>query len=189
MNYYNILILPAKKKIIYRIVEKQIQKRNSAKSNPSNHSGKGANKLKGIQTYNLLIQRAEYVDGKGWTNFETLPFCKPNNNFAHPALSPDGRMLYFASDMPGTKGQSDIWRVEILANGGYGEPQNLGDNINTEGRDTFPFISDEGKLFFATDGHVGLGGLDIFVAKIGDDGTVGEAFNVGKPVNSSADFM
>jgi len=89
--------------------------------------------------------------------------------------------------MPGTKGLSDVWRVSINADGTYGTPENLGEKINTEGRETFPFISSDGRLFFATDGHVGLGGLDVFVAQIEDNGTVGDAYNAGKPVNSSYD--
>jgi len=89
--------------------------------------------------------------------------------------------------MPGTNGLSDLWRVTINTDGTFSTPENLGETINTEGRETFPFISSDGRLFFATDGHVGLGGLDVFVAEIASDGTLGEAYNTGKPVNSSYD--
>ena len=89
--------------------------------------------------------------------------------------------------MPGTKGLSDIWKTAVHADGSFGEPVNLGESINTEARETFPFITSENKLFFATDGHVGLGGLDVFVAELDENGNPGGAYNAGKPVNSSAD--
>lgn len=123
----------------------------------------------------------------GWSIPEELPFNSNEFSTAHPALSPDESLLYFASDRPGTKGLSDLWKVAIHADGTFGEPQNLGDKINTAGRETFPFISEGNKLFYATDGHVGLGGLDIFIAQLDTDGNVGESYNVGKPLNSSAD--
>lgn len=125
-------------------------------------------------------------DGDSWTTPVELPFNSDQYSTAHPALSPDGNTLYFASDMPGTKGLSDIWKVSINGDGTYSNPVNLGDNINTEGRETFPFVTSENKMFFATDGHAGLGGLDVFVTLLTDKGT-GEAFNAGKPVNSTAD--
>lgn len=137
-------------------------------------------------TNKLKLYRSELRDGK-WQEAEELPFNSDEYSVAHPALSPDEQTLYFASDMPGTLGLSDLWKVAINSDGTYGEPVNLGATVNTEGRDTFPFISSKGKLFFATDGHVGLGGLDVFVSQLDDDGIPGEAFNVGKPVNSPVD--
>ena len=128
-----------------------------------------------------------YKRGGEWSTPEELPFNSNEYSTAHPALSPDGKTLYFASDMPGTKGLSDIWMSTINEDGTYGIPINLGSEINTEGRETFPFVSSENKLFYATDGHVGLGGLDVFVTQLSDDGKVGTSYNVGKPVNSSAD--
>ena len=128
-----------------------------------------------------------YKSNEGWSTPEELPFNSDDFSTAHPALSPDGETLYFASDRPGTKGLSDLWKVSINSDGSFGDPVNLGDEINTEGRETFPFISENNKLFFASDGHVGLGGLDVFVTQLAENGTTGEAFNVGKPVNSSAD--
>ncbi|SHJ38286.1 OmpA family protein [Aquimarina spongiae] len=133
----------------------------------------------------LKIYRASLIDGK-WTNIVELPFSSDNYSVSHPALSADGKKLYFASDMPGTLGQSDLYVVDILGNQKYGNPKNLGPKINTEGRETFPYISDSGRLYFASDGHVGLGGLDIFVAVPSESGFSG-AFNVGRPVNSSKD--
>lgn len=124
--------------------------------------------------------------GGKWSIPEELPFNSDEYNTAHPALSPDGTMLYFASDMPGTKGLSDIWMSTINGDGSYGTPVNLGDKINTEGRETFPFVSGDNKMFFASDGHIGLGGLDVFVTQL-ENGSIGDSYNVGKPVNSSAD--
>lgn len=128
-----------------------------------------------------------YKTSKGWSTPEELSFNSDDFSTAHPALSADESTLYFASDRPGTRGLSDIWKVEVYPSGDFGEPVNLGDRINTEGRETFPFVSEDSKLFYATDGHLGLGGLDIFVTELSDQGTVGDSYNVGKPVNSSAD--
>ncbi len=89
--------------------------------------------------------------------------------------------------MPGTKGQSDIFKVDILENETYGTPVNIGGGINTEGRETFPFISADNELYFASDGHPGLGGLDIFVAKYSNQGVLGDVYNVGEPVNGPLD--
>jgi outer membrane protein OmpA-like peptidoglycan-associated protein/tetratricopeptide (TPR) repeat protein len=131
-----------------------------------------------------------YVSEKsndGWSVPVELPFNSDEFSTAHPALSPEEDILYFASDRPGTKGLSDLWMVTINGDGSYGEPVNLGDRINTEGRETFPFISSDNKLFYASDGHLGLGGLDIFVSMLDAAGSIGDSYNVGKPVNSSAD--
>jgi outer membrane protein OmpA-like peptidoglycan-associated protein len=133
----------------------------------------------------LKIYRANY-DGKEWTNVQELPFNSDQYSVAHPALSPDDKTLYFASDMPGTLGQADIYKVAIN-NGTFGTPINLGNTINTQGRETFPFVSGDNELYFATDGHPGLGGLDIFVSKIKKDGSLDDAQNVGEPVNGKTD--
>lgn len=122
-----------------------------------------------------------------WSEPKELPFCSDNYSVAHPALNPDESKLYFSSDMPGTLGLSDIFVVDINEDGSFGEPENLGDNINTEGRENFPFISQESELFFSSNGHVGLGGLDVFVSVIKEDDGYGEVFNLGRPVNSSKD--
>lgn len=125
--------------------------------------------------------------GDKWSKPEELPFNSDEYSVAHPALSPDGKQLYFASDMPGSSGDSDLYVVDILSDGDFGEPRNLGSEINTEARETFPFISKDGTLFFASDGHVGLGGLDIFETKIRANGSIAEIKNVGTPVNSPQD--
>ncbi len=133
----------------------------------------------------LKLYKATLKDGI-WSNITELPFSSNEYSVSHPSLSADGTKLYFASDMPGSLGQSDLFVVDVLRNGKYGEPKNLGNKINTEGRETFPYISDGGSLYFSSDGHVGLGGLDIFVA-VPEDFGFSSAFNVGKPINSSKD--
>ncbi len=134
----------------------------------------------------LKIYSAQKVNGK-WTNIKELPFNSDNYSTAHPALSPDGKWMYFSSDRSGTLGQSDLYRVPILAADRFGQPENLGNRINTEGRESFPFISELNELYFTSDGHPGLGGLDIFVVKIKDDNTLGAVQNIGAPANSPFD--
>lgn len=131
------------------------------------------------------IYKAEFVNGE-WTNIKELPFSNDNYKTAHPALSPDEKTLYFASDMPGSIGNSDLYRVSIDSNGKFGTPENLGPTINTEGRETFPFVDADNNLFFASDGHPGLGGLDIFEAKFSNN-TFEKPINIGKPLNSPMD--
>ncbi|AOW09042.1 OmpA family protein [Flavobacterium gilvum] len=126
-------------------------------------------------------------DGDDWKNIKELPFNSDNYNVAHPALSLDEKTLYFASDMPGSIGASDIYMVSINADDSYGIPMNLGPTVNTEGKETFPFISGENELYFASDGHPGLGGLDVFIAKPKKEGGFENPINVGEPVNSSSD--
>ncbi len=133
----------------------------------------------------LKLYKATLVDDK-WTDITELPFCSDNYSVSHPSLSADGKKLYFASDMPGTYGKSDLYVVDVLGGGKFGKPKNLGETINTEGRETFPYLSDSGRLFFASDGHVGLGGLDVFVAEPEESG-FSDAYNVGKPINSPKD--
>lgn len=126
-------------------------------------------------------------NGEEWDTVTELPFNSNEYSCAHPALSPDEKTLYFSSNMPGTKGMSDIYKVDILSDGNFGKPINLGDKINTEARETFPFISNNNELYFASDGHPGLGGLDIFVTHLKADGKHGKIKNVGEPVNSNFD--
>jgi len=134
----------------------------------------------------LKIYKGVLENGK-WANITELPFTSDNYSTAHPALSIDEKTLYFASDMPGTLGQSDLFKVAINADGTFGTPENLGNKINTEGRETFPYITEEGELYFASDGQLGLGGLDVFVTQINKDGSYGEIKNVGAPVNGPKD--
>jgi outer membrane protein OmpA-like peptidoglycan-associated protein/tetratricopeptide (TPR) repeat protein len=134
----------------------------------------------------LKLYQASLVQGE-WINIEELPFNSDQYSVAHPALSIDDKTLYFASDMPGTLGQSDLFKVSINEDGTFGKPENLGASINTEGRETFPFISGDNELYFATDGRPGLGGLDVFVSKINKDGSYDEVQNLGEPINSKLD--
>lgn len=133
----------------------------------------------------LKIYRAT-LEKDRWTNIEELPFNSDEYSVAHPALSADGTKLYFASDMPDSRGLSDLYVIDINADGSFGEPKNLGDKINTEGRETFPYVSDSGRLYFASDAHIGLGGLDVFVA-VPEGSGFSIPYNVGRPVNSSED--
>lgn len=139
----------------------------------------------------LKLYKAEKLSNGKWGNVIELPFNSDNYSVAHPALSTDEKYLYFASDMPGTKGLSDLFVSEIQGNNTYGSPRSLEGGINTEGRETFPFITKSGKLFFASDGHIGLGGLDVFVAepsKISSSkASFNEPLNVGNPVNTPDD--
>lgn len=122
-----------------------------------------------------------------WSEAIALPFNSDNYSVAHPALSADEKTLYFASDMPGSLGESDIFKVSIADNDSLGVPENLGFPINTEARETFPFISEENVLYFSSEGHPGLGGLDVFAIKILDNGYSKKVLNVGESVNSSWD--
>jgi outer membrane protein OmpA-like peptidoglycan-associated protein len=132
----------------------------------------------------LKIYKSIKVNGE-WEEPTELPFNSDTYSTGHPALSPDGKLLYFVSDMPGSMGESDIFVVDILEDGSYSDPKNLGPEINTKKREMFPFVSDK-KLYFSSDGHVGLGGLDVFEATLNEDGFQ-EVINVGKPVNSNKD--
>jgi len=134
----------------------------------------------------LKIYTATFVNGK-WTGIKELPFNSNDYQTAHPALSSDEKTLYFVSDMPGTKGASDLFKVAINGDGTYGKPINLGDLINTEGRETFPMLTSNGEFYFASDGHPGLGGLDVYYAQIQKDGSFKRVHNLGEPVNSSND--
>ena len=107
------------------------------------------------------------------------------SSFAHPAISPDGEWLYFVSDMPGGKGGLDIWRVRITA-AGFGGIENLGAPINTEGDECFPVFRPNGDLYFSSNGHPGMGGLDIYIAKIGKDRKY-HLEHPGYPLNSQGD--
>lgn len=133
----------------------------------------------------LKIYKATLKDGK-WQDITELPFNNDNYSVAHPALSLDQKTLYFASDMPGTFGQSDIFKVTINADNTFGTPENLGKTINTEGKESFPFISNENQLYFSSDGHPGLGGFDIFVSRIEGKNFI-EPVNIGAPINGQMD--
>ncbi|NNJ83146.1 MAG: OmpA family protein [Flavobacteriaceae bacterium] len=145
---------------------------------------KGRDKEKTIR---LKLYRATKSSETYWTNIEELPFNSEEYSVAHPALSLDGKKLYFSSDMPGTTGMSDIWYVNILEDGTYGSPMNV-TVLNTEARESFPFISENNNLYFASDGRGGLGGYDVFMVPLGESGIPnGEIKNLGAPTNSNKD--
>ncbi|SNY99784.1 OmpA family protein [Flagellimonas pacifica] len=135
----------------------------------------------------LKIYRAEKNDGGLWTNVKELPFNNDSYSVAHPALSPDETRLYFSSNMAGTLGESDIWYVKIANSETYGTPINLGPEINTEARETFPYVSENNNLYFSSDGHLGLGGLDIFTISLDRKGEFIEVTNLKQPINTNKD--
>ncbi|WP_430615345.1 OmpA family protein [Flavobacterium sp. JP2137] len=134
----------------------------------------------------LKIYRSQRTDNR-WSEPEELPFNSNAFSSAHPALTADGKWLYFASDRDGSIGQSDLYKVAIHPNGSLGNPINLGPEINTEGRESFPFITADNELYFASDGRPGLGGLDIYVTRIGDDQSRSIIQSIGAPANSPQD--
>ncbi|TPD71874.1 OmpA family protein [Flavobacterium microcysteis] len=123
-------------------------------------------------------------EGDKWSNVKALPFNSKEYSVSNPSISKDGKTLYFSSNMPGSLGGNDIWKVAVNADGGFGTPENLGSKVNTEGNESFPFITDDNRLFFSSDGRKGFGGLDVFVI---DFNKKTDAINVGAPVNTSKD--
>jgi outer membrane protein OmpA-like peptidoglycan-associated protein/tetratricopeptide (TPR) repeat protein len=123
--------------------------------------------------------------GDSWGNIKSLPFNSKEFSTSNPSISADGKTLYFSSDMPNSLGGVDIWKVAVNADGSYGAPENLGNKVNTEGNESFPFIADDNTtLYFASSGKQGLGGLDIYQIDL-SKGT--DATNMGKPINTEKD--
>ncbi|RED26294.1 WD40 repeat protein [Flavobacterium cutihirudinis] len=149
-----------------------------------NNSKNKTRKTDDKRVSNLQIFKAELVEGK-WTNIVALPFNSPNYSVEHPALSVDEKILYFASDMPGTFGSFDIYSVNINK-GAFDTPKNLGPIINTDKREQFPFVASDNKLYFSSDGHLGYGSLDVFVSEINGN-EYAEPVNIGLPLNSNLD--
>ncbi len=142
---------------------------------------KGKKGIIRLKIYRAIIENAEVI------SIEELPFNSDLYSVANPSLSADEKTLYFASDMPGTFGLSDIYKVAINLDGTFGTPVNLGKSINTAGRETFPYVTNKNILYFSSDGHPGLGGLDVFALKIANQKYNGAIQNVGEPVNSKLD--
>lgn len=128
------------------------------------------------------IYKAIRVDGK-WKNVKALPINSKEYTVTHPSLSSDGKTLYFASDMSGGIGDTDIWKISISGNT-YGKPVNLGPNVNTAGKEGFPFISEDNVLYFASSGQQGFGGFDVFKSNLNDNTS---AENLGKGINTEKD--
>ncbi|CAM1333635.1 OmpA family protein [Tenacibaculum aestuariivivum] len=163
----------------------------------NNYDGKlgrddnGTNHLK-LYTADLITSEKDST--QNWKNVKELPFNSENYSVGHPTISTDGKLLYFVSDMPGSIGSTDIFVVDIIE--GYEEekdssyvkyskPRNLGEKINTAGREMFPYITDN-NLYFASDGLLGLGGLDVFQSEITEN-IFQNPINLGAPLNSKMD--
>ncbi len=140
--------------------------------------GTDADGMNHLKLYTATLTNEE------WGNVQEVPFNSEDYSVGQPALSADGKQLYFVSDMPGTIGGTDIFVVDILGAGSYSSPRNVGPTINTIGREMFPFLT-ENKLYFASDGHAGLGGLDVFESIF--DGTFSAPVNLGQPLNGQRD--
>lgn len=134
----------------------------------------------------LKTFRADLVNGK-WKELEGIPFNSEEYSVGHPALTADGKILYFVSNMPRGLGGTDIYRVTVdLENGNWGVPENLGPEINTSGNEMFPWVDKEGALYFSSNGWIGLGGLDLYRATNVLTSTM-EVKNMGFPLNSARD--
>ena len=136
--------------------------------------------------YSVLHMFKATKSGDEFSNIEALPINSENYSIKNPSVSPDGKTLYFASDMPGGFGNFDIYKASIDGNGQVGTPVNLGQKVNTESQEMFPYISDNNTLYFSSIGHLGLGGMDVFYTKE-IDGKMAPIRNVGIPVNSNGD--
>ncbi len=146
----------------------------------SNLNGEKISKYR--STAHSKLYRAIFKKGK-WKNIKELPFNDSKYSVADPCISPDGKKLFFTSDMPGGFGKMDIYEVEILKKGKFGKPKNVGSKINTIGNEVTPFLGKEKELYFASNGQLGLGGLDIFVSEC-PNGEYLAPVNLGKPINS-----
>lgn len=141
----------------------------------------------------LQLYRATLSEDGTWDEIHKVHFNSEEYSVAHPALNLTGTRLYFASDMPGSYGQSDIFVVDVNDDGTLGQPENLGSSINTEGQESFPFMDTSGNLFFSSTGFPGLGGFDVFKSEELDQKVATGSNrnfpieNVGMPVNSIAD--
>lgn len=147
------------------------------------NKGKAKKSEKGINMLKLFIATKK---GNKWTDIKELPFNSNEYSTGHPALSPDNRKMYFVSDMPGGFGGTDIYVVDYRE-GNWGAPINLGREVNTEGNEMFPFVDEIGNFYFASDGHAGLGGLDLFYLEFRNGVPFGEVENLGAPINSTKD--
>ena len=151
--------------------------RNNSSKGKSGKSSDGVRKLKLYSSVN---------NGGKWVDIKEVPFNSNEYSVGHPAFSADNTKMYFVSDMPGGYGGTDIYVVEYN-NGQWGTPVNMGKEINTEGNEMFPFASEDESLYFSSDGHEGLGGLDVFVAELKDGIAYRGVQNVGAPINSEKD--
>jgi outer membrane protein OmpA-like peptidoglycan-associated protein/tetratricopeptide (TPR) repeat protein len=140
-------------------------------------------KAKKLRFGQVYLFKANKENGK-WVNTMPLPFNNKSYSTGNPSIDADGKTLYFASNMPGSIGGTDLWKVAVNADGSFGSPENLGSSINTVGDENFPFITDDNILYFSSDGLTGFGGLDIFSV---DLSTARVPKNMGQPINSAKD--
>ena len=150
-----------------------------------NNLVKGKRKKDNKKITHLQIYKAQLINNI-WKNITPLPFNTNEYSTEHPALSNDEKTLYFASDMPNGFGSFDIYSVAIHNDGSYSNPINLGQTINTDKKEQFPFISSDNKLYFSSNGHPGFGSLDVFVSTISKNQYT-KPDNVGLPINSGYD--
>ena len=136
--------------------------------------------------YSVLHLFQATKSGDAFSNIEALTINSKTYSIKNPSVSADGSTLYFASDMPGGFGKYDIYKASIDGNGQVGTPVNMGQKVNTESHEMFPYISDNNTLYFSSTGHLGLGGMDVFYTKE-IDGKMAPIRNVGIPINSNAD--
>ena len=135
----------------------------------------------------LKIYTGEEKGSGQWSNIKEVPFNSNEYSTGHPSLTKDNKLMYFISDMPGGFGGTDLYVVEYKG-GTFGTPINLGPEINTAGNEMFPFVDERGNLYFSSDGHAGLGDLDIFYVQLTDGSKLkGKIKNLGTPINSSKD--
>jgi len=151
-----------------------------------NRSGDKQIKVGEEMVATIKIFKAEFKDGK-WIYATKLPLSSDEYSVEHPCLTKDGKQMYFASDMPGGQGSMDLYVVDIDASGIFGQPRNLGPTINTIHREQFPFISADGTLYFASDGHQGAGNLDVFMSKKISDTEFDKPVNLGSTINGEMD--
>ena len=151
-----------------------------------NSKGERILKTDRLKTSHLKLYKAELKDNE-WRNVKELPFNSKKYSVGHPFLSKDEKYLYFVSDMPDGYGMTDLYKVSIQEDGSFGSPENLGAKINTSGKEMFPYIDTENTLYFSSDGHVGLGGLDVFKSELQSDGNYGKPENLKSPINSKSD--
>ncbi len=151
----------------------------------------GSKDLSGAGELKLGIYYTDVIVGEfgnpEWGNLVPFEHNNPEHNLGHPSVSHDGRRIYFVSDMPGGQGGTDIWYCDNQGNS-WGAPRNMGPRVNTAGNELYPYIAPDSTLFFASNGHAGLGGLDLFRAKLVPAG-VGTVFNLRAPMNTQYNDM
>lgn len=152
-----------------------------------NNYNNGDYKTSADKVNKLKLYTAEEKKDGDWVNIKEVPFNNNEYSTGHPSLTKDDKLLYFVSDMPGGFGGTDIYVVSYNA-GAFGTALNLGAEINTAGNEMFPYVDEKGNLYFASDGHPGLGDLDIFFVKLGENSKIiSKVTNLGAPINTNKD--